>query len=296
MYALWIVSGLLVCSLIFARRLGGGSHSHYASLLTMTLSAVLSVVAAKLFYVLLIVVPAAPADGLEALFYPEADTFSVFGGGVGVLVGAWLSARLIKAKPAFLLDQFIPCAAVFLAFLRAAEKELGTIGVGGYVQSGSPLACFPFSVPNVYGEQLYALFYLEALLALLCGLVFLLCRRQWPDGVRSELCLFFLALPQIICESLRSRCMKWGFVRTEQLLCGLLLLGLLGYACKKASGMRRYRYMPLLLGVLCIVCIGLLEYGLYKSGIPVWLCYSMMAVLLGCMAWLEAFAVKRRAD
>lgn len=293
MYALWIGSGLLVCLLLFARRLGGSACR--VSLLTVALSSLCGIAAAKLFYVLLIALPTAPADGWEALLSPKADTFSVFGGGVGALAGAWLSARIVKVRPAALMDSFTPCAGVFLAFLRAAERELGTIGVGGYVPPGSPLARFPFSVPNVYGEHLYALFYLEALLALLCGLAFLLCRRGWPDGVRAELCLFFLALPQVICESLRSRCMKWGFVRTEQLLCGLLLLGLLGYACKRESGIRRRRYVPLLLGALCIVCIGLLEFGLYKSDIPVWLCYSMMAVMLGCLAWLEMFAINRRA-
>lgn len=292
MYALWIGSGLLVCFLLFARRLGGSACR--VSLLTVALSSLCGIAASKLFYVLLIALPTAPADGLAALLSPRADTFSVFGGGVGALVGAWLSARIVKVKPTALLDSFTPCAAVFLAFLRAAERELGTIGVGGYVPPGSPLARFPFSVPNVYGEHLYALFYLEALLALLCALAFLLYRRRWPDGVRAELCLFFLALPQVICESLRSRCMKWGFVRTEQLLCGLLLLGLLWYACKRESGIRMRRYVPLLLGALCIVCIGLLEFGLYKSDIPVWLCYSMMAVMLGCLAGLEAFAVKRR--
>lgn len=293
MYALWIASGLLVCLLILARRLGGGSACR-VSLLTVALSSLCGIAAAKLFYVLLIALPTAPADGLAALLSPTADSFSVFGGGAGALVGAWLSARIVKVKPAPLLDSFTPCAALFLAFLRAAEKELGTIGVGGYVPPSSPLARFPFSVPNAYGEQLYALFYLEALLALACALVFLLCRRRWPDGVRAELCLFFLALPQVICESLRSRCMKWGFVRTEQLLCGLLLLGLLWYACKRESGIQRRRYAPLLLGILCIVCVGLLEFGLYKSDIPVWLCYGMMAAMLGCLAWLEAFAVKRR--
>lgn len=292
MYALWVASGLLVCLVIFARRLGG---AYRLSLLTVALSVLLGIGAAKLFYVLLIALPTAPGDGLDALLSPKADTFSVFGGGVGALAGAWLSARMVKLKPAALLDAFMPCMAVFLAFLRAAEKELGTIGVGGYVPPSSPLARFPFSVPNVYGEHLYALFYLEALLALLCALAFLLYRCRWPDGVRAELCLFFLALPQVICESLRSRCMKWGFVRTEQLLCGLLLLGLLCYACKRKSGSLRRRYVPLLLGTLCIVCVGLLEFGLYKSDIPVWLCYSMMAVMLGCLAWLELSAVNRRA-
>lgn len=295
MYALWIASGLLVCLLIFARRLGGGSRSYCVSLLTVALSALLGVAAAKLFYVLLITVPTAPADALEAFLYPDADTFSVFGGGAGALAGAWFSARLVKVKPAFLLDQFAPCMALFFVFLRAAERELGTIGVGGYVPSASPLARFPFSIPNIYGEQLYAVFYLEAFLALLCGLAFLLCRRSWPEGVRAELCLFFLALPQVICESLRARCMKWGFVRIEQLLCGLLLLGLLWYACKRESGPRKRRYVPVLLGALCIAGIGLLEFGLYKSGIPVWLCYCMMAVLLACVALLEAFAVRRRS-
>lgn len=112
MYALWIASGLLVGLLILACRLGGGSRSYCVSLLTVALSALLGVAAAKLFYVLLITVPTAPADALGAFLYPDADTFSVFGGGAGALAGAWLSARLVKVKPAFLLDQFTPCMAL----------------------------------------------------------------------------------------------------------------------------------------------------------------------------------------
>ena len=293
MYALWIAVGLSSCFFTLLWQLKGGKKPVFSSLLTVALASGLGVVMAKLFYVLLLADATLAAYGIEAFFHWDADTFSVFGAGAGALLGVWLSARIVKMRPAHLLDCFLPCGAFFLACIRAGEKELGTIGVGGYVAPQSLMARFPFSITNMYGEHLYAVFYLEAFFALLCGVLLLRHAKAWPAGVRTESGLFFLALTQVFCESLRARCMKWGFVRIEQLLCGVLLLALLWYACQK-GGARPRRYAPALLGLLCIAGVVVLEFALDKSGIPIWLCYFLMGMDLLLLAVVEGFTVKKR--
>lgn len=295
MYALWVAAGLLVCFLTLCWQLRRSGKGAATALLVVALASVVGVVMAKLCYVLLLADSTLALDGIESFIYRDADTFCVFGGAAGAMLGAWLSAKLVKMKPVKMLDIFAPCGALALAFLRAGEGELGTIGAGGFVDAESALARFPFAVANAYGEHLYAVFYLEALFALACGVVMLWRGGAWREGLRTELCLFFLALPQVLCESMRMRCMKWGFVRIEQLLCALLLLALIGYACRKRGSEQKRRYLPLAVGALCVAVVGALEFALDKSGIPIWLCYVMMAVDLLCMALAECYAVKRRA-
>ena len=294
MYGFWIAAGLIVFFCTFTWRTTHIVKQANTSLMVMAIASVLAIVAAKLFYVILLADSTLAVDGIEALFFTDADSFSDFGGAAGALLGAWISAKIVKIQPAVMLDFFVPCGALCLAFFRAGEIELGTIGVGTYVDPQSVMARFPFSVTNAYGEHYYAVFLLEALLALLCGIVLLFVKR-WPQGIKAETGLFFLALGQVFCESLRARCMKWGFVRIEQLLCGLLLLALLWLACKKMTGIRPYRYVPLLMGFLCVAGIGLLEFALDKSDIPVWLCYCLFLVDLVGLGLMEAYAVRNRA-
>ena len=162
---------------------------------------------------------------------------------------------------------------------------------------GSPFARLPFAVANSYGEHLYAVFYLEALFALVLAVILLLCRKGRCFSLRTELCAFFLALPQVLCESLRARCIRWGFVRVEQLLCGLMMLGLLVYACSRMKGVLSpvRRFCPAIVGVVMLIAVGLLEYALDKTGIPVPACYALMAASLAVFGLMEGYALRKRA-
>ena len=110
----------------------------------------------------------------------------------------------------------------------------------------------------------------------------------------TELGWTLLALPQIYCESLRARCMKWGFVRVEQLLCGLLVLALIAYACYKLGSKKKRRYWPVLWGALCIGGMALVEFALDKSTLPNLLCYGVMWACLAGLAIFEITAVRKR--
>lgn len=296
MYLLWIIAGLAACVLALVWQMDDQKPKALPALGTALLSALLGFAAAKIGYVLLQLESTLFYDGLQAFFDMDADGFSYFFGVAGAFGGIWLSARLFKRPQTDWLNWAAPCVALFIAFLRAGEKELGTIGVGSFVPEGSLLARFPFAVANSYGEHLYAIFYLEALFALVLAVILLLRRNGKWFSHRAELCAFFLALPQVLCESLRARCLRWGFVRVEQLLCGLLLLGLLIYACSRMKGAfpAVRRYWPVGAAVLLIAAIGLLEYALDKTGIPVPVCYAMMAAVLTGLGLLEGYALRRR--
>ena len=294
MYQIWILSAAVLALLAMVFQLRRSSRKAWMALPVTALAAAIGLAGSKVLYVILFPGSTLLLDGLESLFSLKRGTFSLFGAMAGAMAGAWLAARLLKLKPVAVMDLFVPCCAFALAVLRAGELELGTIGVGGYVDPSSPFARFPFAVTNTYGEHLYAVFYLEALFALLCGLLLFTAGRKWPESTVTELGWALLALPQIYCESLRARCMKWGFVRVEQLLCGLLVLALIAYACYRLGSAQKRRYWPVLWAALCIGGMALIEFALDKSNLPVWVCYGMMWVCLAGLTIIEITTVRKR--
>ena len=288
-YACWIFLAVLAGFLCMWSQC---RHLRTAAVATLTAFAA-GLCFAKLVYVVLNLQSTLLMDGLMAFADWRASQISMFGGMAGAVLGAWLGAKLLARKPGQLLDCFVPCAAIALAFLRAGEKALGTIGVGDYLPADSWMARFPFAVTNAYGEYLYAVFYLEALLAFVCGAALLMHGKKWPEGVRTRVCLFGLALAQILCESLRARCMKWGFVRVEQLLCAVLVFVLIFLECRKAPP-SRFRWVPAAVCGACIAVVALMEYALDKLDIPVWGCYLIMMAALAGIAVAFAHVLCRR--
>ena len=279
MYGIWIVAGTLAFAAALLWREGVDKKQ---ALMTALMALGAGLASAKMGYVLMFLNDTLFCDGLLSFFDFRAKGFCYFFGMIGAFGGVWLSARMLKLPVKRWLNLAAPCVALLVAFLRAGEKQLGTIGVGGYVPQGSLLARFPFAVSNSYGEYLYAVFYLEAILALALAAALLLCRKSgWFDH-GAKLCVFFYAVPQILSESLRARCLRWGFVRVEQLLCGLLMLGFMFDACRRMNGRMQSvcRWWRTVIAVLALACVGLLEYALDKTGIPVPICYAMMTVML----------------
>lgn len=292
MYGLWIAAGLAVCTLTLV--LQQKDRQWKPALVTMLLSALMGLAGAKIAYILLQLESTIAIDGLATFVYMAADEFSMFGGVAGAVGGIWLSAKLLKKNREDWMRLSIPAVALGVGILRLAEKGLGTIGVGGFVPAESFFARFPFAVTNAYGEHLYAVFYLEALFAIVLAVLLLNWRKGICFRLRTEICLFFLALPQLYCESLRARCMKWGFVRVEQLLCGITLLAMLAYACSRMQRTVRMRYWPMIPAAALIACIGLIEYALDKTDIPVPVCYVLMLAALACFGALEGWAMRKR--
>lgn len=280
--------GGAACFGLWAWRLRREGHGAAAAALGFVLAAALGLTVSRLLYALLIEFGDFGYDGIALLWTNVTpDRLSFFGGCCGVCLGVALGCRLTGLPVLKGLDSFAPFGALLVAVARAAELTLGSLGGGAQLAEDSPFARLPFALivtaDGGYSYRLWAVCVLEALLALVCvpALLRLACRRR---GLRFSAALFFLALPQIFCESLRKRGMRWGFVRPEQVLCAAVALVLVLIACallRRERGFLR-RWWPALAQAAGIgVLIGI-EFALDKSDLPYAVCYAfMLAVLCG---------------
>ena len=180
---------------------------------------------------------------------------------------------------------------------RAAEWFLDMLGAGAYVENET-FAKAPFAISNEWGEWFWAVFLLEALFALIVAVVFAV--RNKEDTIvslRFERVVYYLCVPQIFCESLRALGMRWGFVRIEQVLCGVIIEGLLIYGCLQYTADKGFwkRFWPCFAALGCVGVIVGVEFGLDKVPLVsdiIWYCV-MIAALVGFAA-LERFVTGRR--
>lgn len=279
----------------FSVRLGKKRMKPWSALVALPLSLLLGAVLGKLMYVALLFQRVWPRFGAEALWRLKAAEFSFFGGGLGVILALALTAKLTRQKIKPYLSVFAPCGALLAAGFRAAEYFQGMLGAGSYLES-SAFTRFPFAVANQWGEWHLAVFTLEALAALIVSLVFALRKQEnLIPGLRVERTVFYLCVPQIVFESLRNQCMRWGFVRIEQVLCGVTVVCLIVYGCFQVKALKGLkRFWPALCSLLCVALIVLAEFGLDKFNFSTAFWYGVMIVVLCGFSALEIVCFKRR--
>ena len=296
-YWLFLLLSLALCTAWLAVRANKRGMKLAPVFTGVLLGAVLAFVVAKALYTVLLSSKVWPRYGWASLIRLEASEFSFIGGCLGMVLGMVISARLHKIQPARLLSLFAPAGALMAAGARAAECFLDMQGAGTYVENEA-FARLPFAISNEWGEWFLAVFLLEALLALIAAVVFAV--RKKEDAIvslRFERVVYYLCVPQIFCESLRALGMRWGFVRIEQVLCGVIIEGLLIYGCLQYTGAKGFwkRFWPCFAALGCVVVIVGVEFGLDKvPSVPdaIWYCV-MIAALVGFAA-LERFVTGRR--
>lgn len=261
--------------------------------LAFLFSLVFGTVMARISYALLMLELDFEYDGIaafEQLLWFDIDHVSFFGGAVGVVGGVAMANYLTRREAMSAgMDAFAPFGALLVALFRLGEGFFGSYGTGSILPPNSPFAFFPFAleiaVDGGYSYWGYAIFSLSAVLAILWAAIAFFCLRdRGRPGLSFTLTLFFLALPQIFCESLRKRGLFWLFVHTEQLLCVILLAVLLLFWILKSpqtSSLAR-RWAPF--GVL-LLCSGLLiavEFAIDGKlfDLPHWICYTFMLLVL----------------
>ena len=290
-YYVWMLLSALLCTALYGFAARKTRRAVPLCLLTLVLGTVLGAVCAKLVYYLTQIDFMIANGWLQSLVNPAPTEWCFFGGAAGVGVGAWLAAKLLKVKPAAALDAFAPAAALMVALSRFAayflQEEM--IGLGEYMEN--PALCFfPLTVVNEWEEHYLAVFMLEGL----CALVV----TAFSLGVFKEKrflrTVFYLCLPQIICESLHSDSISWLFVRVEQLLSMLTMAAvLLVYTVQ--MGKRKLRWLPI---AVCAACAGLfvgVEFALDKTAWPIPLIYGAMLLGMAVLAVTEAKSYKRTA-
>lgn len=301
-YFLGMGLAAVVCTGLFAWRLRRGGADVRTAAAALPLAILLGLVMSKAGYFLLELRDQYARYGMAGLLTDRPSEFSFVSGCVGVVLAVIIAARLMKQRPMQVLDAFAPCGALMVALARGCEGLLDPmclVGMGDFVENEA-LWFFPVAVEiSMLYSAFYAVFMLEALLALICacGSFLLSWKRRYAPGRVFLHTVTFLALPQVVVERLLSQCMRWGFVRIEQLLCALLAFGVLLYACIKQRGGWR-AFVPAVLAVVCMAVLIDMEFTLdnkpfFGLELPTVVCYSVMIAMLCCIARLSLYSFHR---
>ena len=320
-YPAILCSGLFLSALLYALRLEGPAPRRAGqAALTVVLMAVMGFLCAKAFYVLALARAQFARHGIAAFVRLNMEEFSVFGGGMGVVLAVALTARWFRVPAGRALDAFAPGGALLLMVVRAAEYFIGNrflgyglIGMGTDLSDGSVLCFFPMAVQDGWGTWFFAVFALETVVALIALLLSFTAYRRYPF-LRT---VFFVMALQIFCESLHSQSLRWGFVRVEQVFCAIGVLAVVALHCaawrKKVGASLWAAYgwclmVLLLIGVdvgvefaldkpaLVLSLLGIsTEGGFPSESVTAGVSYGVMLLSIAGMLAVEHVVVKRRA-
>ena len=216
----------------------------------------------KIFYVMLLRAEDVLEWGEWKQFLDfQPKFFCLMGGAAGATLGAWLAAKICRKDAKTVLDAFAVPGALMIAGFRLAEIELDSIGRGRtLIDPKGFFSQAPFVLEGKWGQKVEAIFFWEALAALLvCFLA--LAEKENRAGMRFEKAVYRLCLCQILLESMLSKSMRWGFVRVEMVLSAALVLILVILACwRKHKGWIAIPATLLMIGV-----VGVLEYARQKA-------------------------------
>ena len=289
-----------------ARRVPGLRRPWLTALLGFVFSAVFGTVLARVGYALLTQELDFEYDGLAALedlLEFRIDSLSFFFGALGVILGVLLANRICRRGAVLAgMDAFAPFGALLSALFRLGELFHGSYGVGSNLPEGSAFAVFPFAVKITSAAGVenwaWAVCVLSAAFAFAWAVYALLwLRARGRSGLLFTVTLFFLALRQILCESLRTRGIHWLFVHTEQLLCAIVLLGLILFwilASRRGPVLRRWWPLAVLLvgaGALVALEFAIVD-GKYIN-LPRPVSYLLMCVVLAAYAFAGFRAARR---
>ena len=191
----------------------------------------------------------------------QPKLFCMIGGAAGAVLGVWLSAKLCRQNTRVALDAFAAPGALMIAGFRLAEIELESVGRGKTLTD--PTGFFsqaPFVVDGKWGAKVEAIFFWEALVALIICLLALVDREK-REGFVFDKTVYRLCLCQILLESMLSRSMRWGFVRTEMVLSAVVILLLTALACRRNHG----GWLAVPATFVMIAITGVLEYLRQKA-------------------------------
>lgn len=301
-YGIVMGAGVIVCFLIYGIRLRKSGLRFALAAASVIPAAVLGVVLAKVCYVLLLGGRELGRYGMAAFITRiEPKRMSIFGGALGVCLGVAMTARLMKTQVGRALDCFAPAGALLWAVTRWQEGALGTFGLGksrwGIPTLADPsILLRPPFVVSYQGTDYPPVYALAALAAAVCAAVFLLRKKKETEpGLLFEKTLYFLVLPVIFTESLRTAIfLKHGFVRMEQVTAAVVLLALLARSCRRSGRKGWAAWWPVPVFFAAVGVLIAMEFALDKWDLDNRICYAIMLLTLGGMGALEAFAVRRR--
>ncbi len=249
-------------------------------------------------------------DGvLRPLFDFDITQLSFFFGAVGVCLAAALANCITRRNAAAAgMDAFAPFGALAAALFRAGEMAEPLHFGGKQLPEGSPIAFFPFALegrvaggppdgPGWVPAWFPSVFFLSALFALAIAVIAFIIsvRGRGRTGFVFTLTLFFLCVPQIMCESMRGESIRWLFVHVEQLLCaatalGVLLIWVIG--SRETPFLRRFA--PLFIMIVCMGLIVVTEFAIDGKwfNFTKTFCYIFMTFVVTGMGFAGAWAAR----
>ncbi len=289
------ISAVCVSALFYfsvRRRLGLSSGRAFSlSACVFLLGTVFAVLGAKLFYFIFRFTYIS-AQGFSAYWLSlRTEEMSYYGGVAGVILAVFVSARICRVQPRPVFSAFAPWGALMAAAARFAEYYLFPAGTGATLDDPLP---FPIAVNIVYSEyyseSLLAVFMYEGFMSLVACALSLVHRDEPRRFLRT---LFYLCLPQVLLESLRSEAINLLFVHLEQLLCFVFVEGVLAWYGWKADRKSFSSWVPALAGLAVCGLLIAAEFALDgkihigDARIPEWIIYAVMACGLAVLAAAE---------
>lgn len=273
----------------------------------------LSFLCARLLYCL-ICLDGFSRQGLAYFFEFTGGGYTLFGALLGGVLALALTARRTRQPWGRIADALCAPAALVIALGRLAEGLVGQ-GYGWYVEDWfdpmngmslfhpeefDGLLRFPFAVQDMYGEWSWAVFVLEALLALVIGALALRRGEGRRPGDTALRALLNLCAAQILCESLRQDAvLRFGFVRVSQVLGALVAVALLVYGCLRMERPTPARVAVPVVGTLASAGVVVaMEFALEKKivlleALPMDVCYLLTA--LACLGLVKSVGAALRA-
>ena len=224
--------------------------------------------------------------------------YTLYGALLGGALGAVAGAKLRKLHPLEVLDALTPgaCAAIFLG--RMGEYFSGQ-GFGNMVENESlwffPLAYCTYNDGD-YQEWSYAVWFWEALTALILLGILLICLRKTAEGRRTAVFITFLGTTQILLEQMRRDDFVRlnPFVRFTQIAAALTLLALLIFLCIRYRPGIRQTVLTFAALLAAVAGITMAEFVFDKPQMT-WMLYVAMAASAGLLFALLAETRKGNA-
>ena len=292
---------LVVCALFyyFLRKAPGIKKEKALGLglCVLILGPVLAIVGGKLLYFIFRMAYVTKQGIGKYLLSFRTEEMSYYGAMAGVVLAVFLSAKICGADARRVLNTFAPAGALMAAIARFAEYFLYPTGTGLFLDQVIP---FPLAVSIVWSEDytecVLAVFFFEGV-ASLAAFVLSLVHKSEPRRLLRT--LFYLCLPQVLLESLRTDAINLLFVHLEQLLCFLFVEGVFVWYAFRLGKNRFSSWVPAIAGVIAAGLIVVMEFlidgKLLIGGAHVspWITYPAMAAVLAVLAVLEHRANRR---
>ena len=249
-------------------------------------------------------------------FIGSGYSYMLYGAVLGGFAAALAAAKISGQSFGKVADAAAAPAALLILAGRFAEYLIGAgygTGVSTWFdpegewsmiawEDPSAICRFPFAIKNYYGAWRFSINLWEGLAAL-AFLIVLLTMKKRKSGGAASLLLLMYASCQILFESMRKdEVIIWGFVKANQLISALLVLGILAFCWLKQPKEQRQPKELALRTVMLLLAAGiimLLEFALdQKINFLLWMRVDLnYMVMAACCAWmlLTVLPVWRRA-